>query len=86
MPRSLYGRAADNWRSLLAIADRAGGEWPQRARRVAESLGGRSSEQTIQVMLLEDICHVFTERGTDQITSTLLVEALTGMEDRPYPE
>ena len=86
MPKSLYGRAADNWRPLLAIADRAGGEWPQRARRVAESLSGRASEQTTQVMLLEDIRHAFTERSTDQITSMSLVEALTGMEDRPWPE
>ena len=38
MPASLDGRAADNWRPLIAIADLAGSEWPARARRVAESL------------------------------------------------
>lgn len=41
MPASLYGRAADNWRPLIAIADLAGSEWPARARRVAERLGGQ---------------------------------------------
>ena len=32
VPPNLYNRAADNWRPLLAIADAAGGEWPERAR------------------------------------------------------
>jgi len=43
MPASLYGRAADNWRPLIAIADLAGSEWPARARRVAERLGGMTT-------------------------------------------
>jgi hypothetical protein len=32
MPTGIYNRAADNWHPLLAVADRAGGDWPQRAR------------------------------------------------------
>ena len=43
MPATLSGRAADNWRPLIAIADMAGGNWPARARRVAEELGGRAA-------------------------------------------
>jgi hypothetical protein len=35
MPASIYNRAADNWRPLLAAADATGGEWPERARRAA---------------------------------------------------
>jgi putative DNA primase/helicase len=35
VPAELHDRAADNWRPLLAIADVAGGEWPERARRAA---------------------------------------------------
>ena len=31
MPDGVYNRGADNWRSLLAIADAAGG-WPARGR------------------------------------------------------
>src|SRR5262249_17680748 len=34
LPKELHGRAADNWRPLIAIADRAGGEWPKRAREI----------------------------------------------------
>ncbi len=29
MPTTLYGRAADNWRPLLTVADVAGGDWPE---------------------------------------------------------
>jgi len=32
VPDTLNDRAADNWRPLLAVADRAGGEWPKGAR------------------------------------------------------
>src|SRR5262249_8428671 len=32
MPPGIVNREADNWRPLLAIADAAGGKWPQRAR------------------------------------------------------
>ena len=38
MPGSLFGRRADNWRHLLAIADLAGGTWPARARAAAATL------------------------------------------------
>ena len=55
VPPELYGRAADNWRPLLAIAEAAGGEWPERARQIAIKFGGRRDEQTTSVMLLEDI-------------------------------
>ena len=47
VPTALSGRAADNWRPLIAIADLAGGDWPARGRRVAETLGGRRTEHEI---------------------------------------
>jgi predicted lipoprotein with Yx(FWY)xxD motif len=35
IPAALNDRAADNWRPLIAIADLAGGEWPQLARQAS---------------------------------------------------
>ena len=67
MPGSLRGRAADNWRPLIAIADAAGGEWPERARLVAEELG--ETEQAIGIMLLEDAHAAFTEKKVDRFSS-----------------
>ena len=40
VPEGLNDRAADNWEPLLAIADRTGGEWPERARKAALALSG----------------------------------------------
>jgi putative DNA primase/helicase len=86
MPPSLFGRAADNWRPLIAIADVAGGNWPQRARSIASRMGTAHSEQTIGIMLLEDIRAIFKQRRTDRLASAELIEALIGMEHRPWPE
>lgn len=40
IPADLDDRAADNWEALLAIADAAGGPWPERARATALRLSG----------------------------------------------
>jgi putative DNA primase/helicase len=42
LPNGLNDRAFDNWRPLLAIADRAGGEWPQKAHQAAPAHGSPS--------------------------------------------
>jgi nucleoside-diphosphate-sugar epimerase len=44
MPATIYNRAADNWRPLLAMAELAGGEWPNRARQTAIELSGAGDE------------------------------------------
>ncbi len=86
LPAGLRGRAADNWRHLIAIADEAGGSWPQRARHAAETLDAVRSEVTTAVMLLEDIRAAFDEAQVDRMTSGHLTEALAAGEDRPWPE
>lgn len=86
MPTTLRGRAADNWRHLLTIADVAGGEWPQQARTAAEALGAPRNEQTAGVLLLEDIREIFGARNRQGITSQELADALAEREDRPWPE
>ena len=52
MPDGVHGRAADNWRPLLAIADLAGAEWPERARRIAVKLSGRLEDDSFGPLLL----------------------------------
>ena len=86
MPSALRGRAADNWRHLLAIADLAGGDWPQRARDAAQTLSVGRDEQSAGIMLLEDLRAMFAERATDRLSSTDIVGVLGGLEDRPWPE
>jgi len=86
VPANLHDRAADNWRPLLAIADRAGGRWPQAARDAAVLLTAAEDEGSARVLLLRDIEEIFSSRAADHISSTDLCEALTGLEDRPWCE
>lgn len=88
MPGGLHDRACDNWRPLLAIADLAGGGWPERARAAALALSGgeEAEDQSVRTMLLADIKGVFEERDADRITSEDLARDLAGMEHRPWPE
>jgi hypothetical protein len=44
MPQGVEDRNADCWEPLLAIADAAGGEWPQRARAAALALIAGAAE------------------------------------------
>lgn len=86
IPLELDDRAADGWEPLLAIADAAGSEWPQRARSaaLALSVGDGRDDDSFGVRLLRDIRAVFDERTEDRITSADLVTALVGLEEGPW--
>jgi len=85
---ALNDRAADNWRPLLAIADRVGAQWPKLARSAALALSGDdvTADDTVGVALLADIRTIFAERNVDRLASADLVEALTAIEGRPWAE
>ncbi len=84
----LNDRAVDNWEPLLAIADIAGGDWPERARRSARLVGGQSDEAASSraEQLLHDLRDLYFERSAAALTSEEIVKALTSMEHRPWPE
>ena len=93
MPEALHDRACDNWRPLLAIADHAGGDWPQKARAAAQTLstqGAEQDEQSPAVMLLADVKHIFDDKekkggkDADRVSSTKLVDTLVDLPDRPW--
>lgn len=88
MPEALGDRAADNWRPLLAIADTAGGEWPERARRAAITLsaGGDAAAMSFRTQLLADIRTVFAAEDADKLPSKELANALVEMEGHPWAE
>jgi Protein of unknown function (DUF3631) len=74
VPDELSDRAADVWEPLLAIADLAGGDWPERARRAALELsaGGDSEDDSVGVQLLAHIRDRFPD---EKITCADLVVA-----------
>jgi Protein of unknown function (DUF3631) len=64
MPAGVEDRNADCWESLLAIADIASGEWPNRARKAAEALVAVSLEiePSLNIRLLADLRTVYTDK------------------------
>ena len=88
LPEQLHDRAADNWRPLLAIADAAGGDWPERARAAAITLSadGAADQDSMRTMLLDDIRSYFQSKGIDRVASDALVTYLVNIDDKPWPE
>jgi len=84
VPEVLNDRAADNWRPLLAIADLAGGTWPEDARRAASTLSGEEGDGAVNVELLRDMRAVFGD--DDAVRSADLVAKLIADPERPWAE
>lgn len=91
IPSELHSRAKDNWRILLAIADRAGGAWAERGRAAARLLTGKHDKEDDgpAVLLLGDIRQVFeheSNTGRVGLRTDELLEQLKKREDRPWHE
>ncbi len=88
VPSGLNDRAADNWRPLLAIAELAGGEWPQRARRAVGCLSTKDGGDVASARedLLADIRGIFERSHTEAMFTDQLLGQLHGMEERQWPE
>ncbi len=88
MPEGLDDRAQDNWRILIAIADQAGGHWPETARAAAVALSSEAAKgddgMSAGVLLLRDIREVMS--GWKSMKSSSLAAALHDIEDAPWRE
>jgi hypothetical protein len=82
--KALNDRAADNWRILLAIADSAGGHWPDTARRVAVLISGDEEDTSLSVQLLHDIHDIFDAAAVDRLSGANIVDRLVARDDRPW--
>ena len=87
IPSFLNDRAADNWRSLMAIAEEIGGECPDQTRKAARVLSGAPAHDGDPgEQLLADLLHVFNHLGDGPVPSASIVNILGAMESRPWPE
>jgi putative DNA primase/helicase len=87
MPPVLFNRVADNWRPLIAVADAAGGEWPERARRVAEAAAAQDPDESARTILLADLRDLFDREPSGVLfTKEDILPVLAGMDHRPWPE
>jgi len=86
IPPSLNDRAADIWEPLLVLADLAGGDWPQLARKAAIGLIPNNHESNPASALLLDIFLLFIESKQDRLFSRTLVEGLNNLSHRSWRE
>ena len=83
MPKTNNDRMTDNWMPLFAIADVAGGDWPELIKNSMMKMLD-VSEDEISQMLLEDIQDIFNSNGAERIFSDDLMEALKEKSERPW--
>jgi hypothetical protein len=88
LPDELHDRAQDAWEPLLAIADRAGGDWPEQARQAAIALSAddQLEEASAGIRLLADVKTIFDAEAVDRIFSATLANELHKLEESPWGE
>jgi hypothetical protein len=79
-------RAADVWEPLVAIADLAGGPWPQRARRACLALTADVDQDDASAAerLLADLREVFAD--SERLTTTTILERLHLIDEAPWDD
>ncbi|MPZ29180.1 MAG: DUF3631 domain-containing protein [Micromonosporaceae bacterium] len=84
MPDGVRDRQAEIWRALLAIADAAGGGWPDRAREACRHfvLATDPGELSLGVRLLADLRDLFGDR--DRMASAEILTKLAALEEAPW--
>lgn len=86
MPDALGDRQADISTPLAALADYAGGEWPERARLALLEVLKTAEEASQTAMALGDIRAIFNETGATKLSSGAICNALGKLEHRPWAE
>ncbi len=84
IPEELHDRAQDNWEPLLAIADLAEGEWPEKARLAAKKITDDEFHGASSADLLADIKGAFEQNVADRLTTAELLDNLISDELRPW--
>jgi hypothetical protein len=84
MPDGVTDRPADCWEPLLAVADAAGGHWPEIARVACSEMVkvGESREASLGVKLLGDLRSVFAD--ADVLSTEAILGGLHALEESPW--
>ena len=93
MPNGVEDRPAEVWESLLAVADAAGGPWPDIARKACVHLVEVAKDRKVSlgIRLLEDLRTLFSRANADKLSTAYLLEMLcsdhSGLaDDAPWGE
>lgn len=86
MPAGVTDRKAEVWRALLAIADAAGGTWPERARAACRHfvVDSDPADLSLGVRLLADLRDVFGD--ADAMPTAVIIERLCGLDESPWAD
>ncbi|MFD3512554.1 DUF3631 domain-containing protein [Streptomyces sp. NPDC058657] len=88
MPHGVTDRPADVWEPLLAIADAAGGQWPERARAACVELiqsAAASDKMSMGIRLLTDLRdHVLN--GIDRLPTVAVLDRLYALDEAPWAD
>ncbi|GAA2431008.1 DUF3631 domain-containing protein [Streptomyces glaucus] len=88
MPDGVTDRPADVWEPLIAVADAAGGAWPERARAACVELVTASKANdkgSLGVRLLTDLRdHVMV--GIDRLPTVAILDRLNALDDAPWAD
>lgn len=84
MPADVVDRPADVWEPLLAVAELAAGQWPERARAACQAFVSGSRDATLSsgVQLLADIREAFGD--ADVLATATLLDRLHAIEESPW--
>ena len=84
MPNHNNDREIDNWTPLFTIAGVCGNE--QSAQDAMLSISPKDEDDSIKVILLNDIKEIFGKEPVEKMFSEDLVSALINLDDRPWSE
>lgn len=86
IPEGIEDRNADVWEALLAVADLAGGDWPDRARVSAVSLVTSSSDRggSLGVILLRDLRRIFGD--AEHLATEQILDQLHDIDESPWAD
>jgi hypothetical protein len=78
-------RAADVWEPLVAVADAAGGGWPERARKACQALAGTADDMrggSEGERLLNDLYDVWND--AEALFTQTILDRLCAIEEAPW--
>jgi hypothetical protein len=86
LPSGIEDRAADCWEPLLAIAEAAGGHWPDVARNAAVALvaAAREANPSLGIRLLEDSRTIFDGAQARELATERLLVQLHELPESPW--
>lgn len=86
MPEGVTDRPADVWEALLAIADAAGNDWPERARTACQELCkvSVSREASLGIRLLTDIRAIFGPN--ERLFTDTILKSLHALDESPWAD